>query len=150
MRMMMKKFMVFVGIWIVMITFGSMWINGEDLGMPDSGVTYEDLKIGTGMEALPGDIVTVHLTGWLGDRKEAEKEFFSSYDSNMPVSFKLGTQMVMPGWNLGIAGMKAGGRRTLWIPSELAYGTKGVAGVVPPNSNLTFEVVLLEVKKGHP
>ena len=116
MRIMMKKFMVFVGIWIVMITFGPMWINGEDLGMPDSGVTYEDLEIGTGMEALPGDIVTVHLTGWVGDRKDTEKEFFSSYDSNMPVSFKLGTQMVMPGWNLGIARHEGGRQAHIMDP----------------------------------
>ena len=67
----------------------------------------------------------------------------------MPVSFKLGTQMVMQGWNLGIAGMKLGGRRTLWITSELAYGAKGVSGIVPPNTNVTFEVELLEVKKSH-
>ena len=147
MRMIMKTFKAFVGIWIVMVTFGPISINGEVFGTLNSGLTYEDLEIGTGMKAETGDIVTVHMTGWLGDRKEAQKEFFSSYDRNMPLSFKLGTQRVMQGWNLGITGMKVGGRRTLWIPSELAYGAKGVSGIVPPNTNVTFVVELLEVKK---
>ena len=146
----MKTLMVFLGIWIVTITFGPMSINGEELSVLNSGLTYEDLEIGTGMEAATGDIVTVHMTGWVGDRKEAQKEFFSSYDRNMPISFKLGTQMVMQGWNLGIAGMKAGGRRRLWIPSELAYGAEGVSGIVPPNADLIFEIELLEIKRGHP
>jgi len=146
----MKTLMVFLGIWIVTITFGPMSINGEELSVLNSGLTYEDLEIGTGMEATTGDIVTVHMTGWVGDRKEAQKEFFSSHDRNMPISFKLGTQMVMQGWNLGIAGMKAGGRRRLWIPSELAYGAEGVSGIVPPNADLIFEIELLEIKRGHP
>lgn len=146
----MKTLMVFLGIWIVTITFGAMSINGEELSVLNSGLTYEDLEIGTGMEAATGHIVTVHMTGWVGDRKEAQKEFFSSYDRNMPISFKLGTQMVMQGWNLGIAGMKAGGRRRLWIPSELAYGAEGVSGIVPPNADLIFEIELLEIKRGHP
>ena len=56
----------------------------------------------------------------------------------------------MQGWNPGIAGMKAGGRRRLWIPSELAYGAEGVSGIVPPNADLKFEIELLEIKRGHP
>ena len=68
------------------------------------------------------------------------------HDRGKPVSFKLGTDKVMPGWNLGIAGMKVDGKRRLMIPSELGYGAKGVTGMISPNTDLIFEVELLEVK----
>jgi FKBP-type peptidyl-prolyl cis-trans isomerase len=62
------------------------------------------------------------------------------------VAFKLGTGNVMPGWNIGVAGMKVGGKRRLMVPSELAYGADRVGAVILPNSDLIFEIELLEVK----
>ena len=106
-----------------------------------SGLTYEELAIGDGAEAAPGQQVTVHYTGWLADGTK----FDSSKDRGDPFVFKLGRGQVIKGWDEGVAGMKVGGRRKLTIPPELGYGARGAGGVIPPNATLTFEVELLAV-----
>ena len=141
----MKKLMAFASLFIVMIIFNPMLTAGEAIVVTDSGLDYQDLRIGTGATAKVGSIVVIHIIGWLDDNGQKGKEFIRSHDSGKPVSFKLGTQKVMQGWNLGIAGMKGGGKRRLMVPSELGYGKKRV-GVVPPNTDLIFEVELLEVR----
>jgi FKBP-type peptidyl-prolyl cis-trans isomerase len=91
----------------------------------------------------------VHYTGWLYDPKAADKhgtKFDSSKDRGEPFSFKLGARQVISGWDQGVAGMKVGGTRTLVIPSDLAYGTRGAGGVIPPNATLVFDVELLDVR----
>jgi FKBP-type peptidyl-prolyl cis-trans isomerase len=108
-----------------------------------SGLKYADIKIGSGKEAVSGDSVTVHYSGWL----ENGKRFDSSVIRNKPLSFKLGRGTVIAGWEEGIAGMKVGGIRQLVIPPDLAYGEYGAAGVIPPNATLIFDVQLLKVKK---
>src|SRR5262249_60668490 len=107
-----------------------------------SGLKYEDLKEGTGDAAKAGDTVEVHYTGWLKDGKK-----FDSSVGKQPFTFKLGAGMVIKGWDEGVAGMKAGGKRKLIIPAELGYGARGAGGVIPPNAELTFEVELLQIKK---
>jgi len=146
MRGTMNKLMAFVSMFIVMIVFNSLSLAGEGIIATDSGFKYKDLLIGTGAIAEVGKVAVVHLTGWLDDNGQKGKEFISSHDRGKPVSFKLGTEKVMQGWNLGVAGMKVGGKRRLMIPSELGYGAKRAAEVVPPNTDLIFEVELLEVK----
>ena len=106
-----------------------------------SGLKYVDTKVGTGDEAKKGDTVQVHYTGWLKDGKK----FDSSKDRGRPFSFRLGAGQVIKGWDEGVAGMKVGGTRTLVIPSDLAYGARGVPNVIPPNSELRFEVELLKI-----
>ena len=106
-----------------------------------SGLKYTDEKVGTGKEAKPGDKVQVHYTGWL---KNGTK-FDSSKDRGQPFSFPLGLGRVINGWDEGVAGMKEGGKRKLVIPSDLAYGDEGRPPVIPPKSELTFEVELLKV-----
>jgi len=142
----MKKFMAFVSIFIFMIVFNSLSLAGEGIVVTDSGFKYQDLKIGAGATAKFGNIVVITVIGWLDDNGQKGLEFIDSHDRGKPVSFKLGTEKIMQGWNVGVAGMKVGGRRQLIIPSELGYGTKGAAEVVPPNTALIFEVELLEVK----
>ncbi len=107
-----------------------------------------DVKTGTGKEALAGSTVTVHYSGWLFDAKAA-KNRGTAFDSSVgksPFSFPLGAKRVIKGWDMGVAGMKIGGKRTLIIPAELAYGERGAGNVIPPNAPLVFDVELLDVK----
>jgi rhodanese-related sulfurtransferase len=104
-------------------------------------VDIKDLAAGDGAEALRQSRVTVHYTGWLADGTK----FDSSLDRHDPFSFTLGGGRVIAGWDMGVAGMKVGGKRELVIPPELAYGQKGAGSVIPPNATLKFEVELLAV-----
>jgi FKBP-type peptidyl-prolyl cis-trans isomerase FkpA len=108
-----------------------------------------DTQVGAGREAEIGFNVTVHYTGWLYDptaEGNKGKKFDSSVDRKEPFNFFLGGQQVIQGWDEGFAGMKIGGKRTLIIPPEMAYGARGAGGVIPPNATLVFDVELLDVK----
>jgi FKBP-type peptidyl-prolyl cis-trans isomerase FkpA len=107
-----------------------------------SGLQILEMTPGAGAEAKKGDSVEVHYTGWLKDGKK----FDSSLDRGQPFAFRLGQGMVINGWDEGVAGMKIGGKRKLIIPASLAYGDRGAGSVIPPNSELTFEVELLRIK----
>jgi FKBP-type peptidyl-prolyl cis-trans isomerase FkpA len=109
---------------------------------PDAKVQMQDLVVGKGQEAKSGDVVSVHYVGTLTDGKE----FDQSRKRGQPFSFPLGQGRVIKGWDMGVAGMKVGGKRKLTIPPSLGYGDRG-AGSIPPNSTLVFEVELLEIKK---
>lgn len=102
----------------------------------------EDIKVGTGLEAVAGKRVTVNYKGTLTDGTK----FDSSYDRGTPFTFNLGAGEVIKGWDQGVVGMKIGGKRKLTIPSELGYGSRGAGAVIPPDATLIFEVELLEVK----
>ena len=107
-----------------------------------------DTVVGKGKEAVVGKTVEVHYTGWLYEPK-APKQHGKQFDSSVgrgPFSFPLGSGRVIKGWDEGVAGMKVGGKRTLVIPPELAYGKRGAGGVVPPDATLVFDVELLDVK----
>jgi FKBP-type peptidyl-prolyl cis-trans isomerase FkpA len=108
-----------------------------------------DTVVGTGKEAVAGTSVEVNYTGWLHDPKAADMHG-AKFDSSVgrgPFSFPLGAGRVIKGWDQGVAGMKVGGKRTLIIPSELAYGERGAAGgKIPPGATLIFDVELLDVK----
>ena len=110
-----------------------------------AGLIVEDVLVGNGDEALSGKTVTVHYTGWLVEGGKAGKKFDSSRDRNDPFAFPLGKGKVIRGWDEGVAGMKAGGKRKLTIPPALGYGARGAGGVIPPDATLLFEVELLKV-----
>jgi FKBP-type peptidyl-prolyl cis-trans isomerase len=108
-----------------------------------------DVKQGTGAEAVSGRPVVVHYTGWLYDPAQPGgkgAKFDSSRDRKEPFSFPLGAGRVIKGWDEGVAGMKVGGQRTLVIPPDMGYGARGAGGVIPPNATLIFDVELLDVK----
>ncbi|NDV12041.1 FKBP-type peptidyl-prolyl cis-trans isomerase [Crenobacter caeni] len=106
-----------------------------------SELIIEDIEVGTGAEATSGQEVTVHYSGYLTDGSK----FDSSRDRYQPFSFPLGAGHVIKGWDLGVAGMKVGGKRKLTIPPHLGYGARGAGGVIPPNATLVFDVELLSV-----
>jgi hypothetical protein len=106
-----------------------------------SGLSIIDLEVGSGEAAAAGKTLSLHYTGWLADGTK----FSSSLDTGQPFDLVLGQARVIPGWEEGLVGMKAGGRRRLIIPSELAYGESGRPPLIPPNAELTFDVELLGV-----
>ncbi|MCK5813694.1 MAG: FKBP-type peptidyl-prolyl cis-trans isomerase [Cocleimonas sp.] len=111
--------------------------------------TKTDVKVGDGAEAKAGQSVSVHYTGWLyepNSPKSHGKKFDSSRDRNQAFVFPLGAGRVIKGWDQGVVGMKVGGQRTLIIPSDMAYGSRGAGGTIPPNATLIFDVELIEVK----
>jgi FKBP-type peptidyl-prolyl cis-trans isomerase FkpA len=114
-------------------------------------VQVVDHVIGKGTEATYGSTVVVNYTGWFYKplaAKQHGRKFDSSLDAGRePLEFQLGARQVIKGWEQGVQGMKVGGKRTLIIPSELAYGKRGAGGgSIPPDSDLIFDVELLKVK----
>jgi peptidylprolyl isomerase len=120
--------------------------NGPTVQLPTgpapTQLVVKDLKAGTGPEAKSGDQVTVQYIGVL---YEDGTKFDASYDHGQPFSFQLGGGNVIPGWDQGVAGMKAGGRRELIIPPDLAYGAQGQPPTIPANATLVFVIDLVSV-----
>lgn len=114
------------------------------LAEPGAKLMSVDLALGKGAEAKTGDTVSVQYVGTLADGKEFDS---SRKPGRTPFVFQLGQGRVIRGWDQGVVGMKVGGKRKLVIPPALAYGERGMPPVIPPNSTLTFEVELLEIKK---
>lgn len=108
-----------------------------------SGVSYIDASVGTGAMAQTGQTVSVHYTGWLA----ADGQQFDSSLSRGPFTFTLGAGQVIRGWDEGIPGMRVGGKRRLFIPAALAYGSRG-QGAIPPDADLIFDVELRAVSGG--
>ncbi len=104
------------------------------------GLSYVDSVLGDGPEVQPDDWVSVHYTGWLYVDGQKGDKFDSSVDRGEPITFPLGHSYVIPGWEKGIPGMHVGGKRTLLISPELAYGERGHPPVIPANSTLMFDV----------
>ncbi len=120
---------------------------GEIVTLP-SGLRLVDTKVGDGPSPRPGSICVMHYTGWLYENGAKGAKFDSSLDRGAPFSFPLGQHQVIKGWDEGVATMKVGGKRTLIIPPELGYGSRGAGGVIPPGATLIFDVELLAVKNG--
>jgi FKBP-type peptidyl-prolyl cis-trans isomerase len=113
-----------------------------------SGLKYIDTKPGPGAAPKIGQTVKVHYTGWLYSATTPNNKgtkFDSSRDRGAHFSFPLGEGRVIKGWDQGVAGMKVGGQRTLVIPADLGYGTRGAGSAIPPNAALIFDVELFGV-----
>jgi peptidylprolyl isomerase len=111
-----------------------------------SGLQYTETLAGSGPKPQPGEIVSVNYTGKLADGTK----FDSSYDRGEPIKFALDRGQVIKGWDEGIALMNKGGKATLVIPPNLAYGDRGAGNVIPPNATLTFDVELVDITPGSP
>ena len=110
-----------------------------------SGLKYIIQNQGDGNKPHPGDRVSVHYSGYLTNGTK----FDSSYDRKKPFEFTLGQGKVIKGWDEGVALLNIGTKAKFFIPSDLAYGSRGAGGVIPPNATLIFEVELLDIVPGH-
>jgi peptidylprolyl isomerase len=110
--------------------------------VPSYQLEIEDIAVGEGEEAAPGQVVEVHYVGvsWKNG-----KEFDASWNRGNTFKFGLGKGQVISGWDQGVAGMKVGGRRRITIPPNLAYGKRGAGGVIGPDETLVFVVDLIGV-----
>lgn len=106
-----------------------------------SGLQYIDIAVGSGASPQTGNAVTVHYTGFLMD----STKFDSSVDRGEPFTFMIGVGQVIKGWDEGVASMKTGGKRKLIVPASLAYGSRGIPPVIPPDAELVFDVELISV-----
>lgn len=100
-----------------------------------------EIIVGEGKKTVKGALLIVHYDGYLEDGTK----FDSSRDKGVPFRFVFGTGRVIKGWDQGLVGMKVGGQRELLVPAHLAYGDRKVGDLIPANSNLMFEVELLDV-----
>jgi len=117
--------------------------KGKGWKTMENGLEINVLKDGNGDPVEAGDTVSVHYTGTFLDGRK----FDSSLDRDEPFQFTVGAGRVIQGWDLGVVGMQVGERRSLRIPSNLAYGSRGAGGAIPPNTDLLFEIELLEIRK---
>jgi peptidylprolyl isomerase len=116
---------------------------GPITGEPPADLQVEDITMGDGDEARPGQYVSVH---YVGVAHSSGKEFDASYNRGEPFQFPLGGGQVIAGWDQGVTGMRVGGRRRLTIPPHLGYGDRGAGGVIKPGETLIFVVDLLGVQ----
>lgn len=121
--------------------------TGTMAATPHDGLEVTDTVVGSGATAVPRSLLTVHYTGWLYSATAPDKRGvqFETSVGRTPYAFQLGIGTVIAGWDRGVLGMKAGGKRTLVIPADLAYGAR-VTPIIPANSTLVFEVEVLTVK----
>ncbi len=111
-------------------------------------LSKKDIVIGTGLTASSGANISVRYTGWLYDSSapDLRGKMFDSTEKREPLEFQLGKGQVVKGWDQGILGMRVGGKRTLIIPSSLAYGKDGSDDTIPPNAALVFDVELVDIR----
>jgi peptidylprolyl isomerase len=111
------------------------------------GVKITILKEGTGNVAKSGDTVAMNYTGTLANGTVFDSNVDPKFNHVQPFIFTIGAGQVIKGWDVGVAGMKVGEKRTLEIAPEDAYGATGAGGVIPPNATISFDVELLQIKK---
>jgi len=112
-------------------------------GTPSGILEVDDLAAGDGAEATPGSTVTVH---YVGVAHSTGAEFDASWNRGEPFVFALGGGQVIRGWDMGVKGMRVGGRRKLVIPPHLGYGSSGAGAAIRPNETLIFVVDLIDVQ----
>jgi len=138
----MKRILIAIMLGLLFCATGAV----AEMVTTDSGLRYEDHETGMGSAAVAGDRVEVHYNGWLDNDGDKGQKFDSSVDRGQTFSFTLGAGRVIKGWDEGVVGMKVGGKRTLYIPSALGYGSRGAGRSIPPNADLIFDVEMIGIK----
>ena len=138
-----------VGLFLILTALGAGCASdkGNEIQFDHKAVLkemqVEDLGSGTGTAAELGDRLTVRYVG----KFEDGKVFDSSEQTGQDFSFHLGKREVIPAWDAGLVGMKAGGKRKLIVPPQLAYGARGFGSRIPPNKVLIYEVELIKISQ---
>jgi len=111
------------------------------------GVRYQILKPGRGDTVRVGDTITAHYTLWLPDGTLLQSSKEERGGTGVPLTRRIGRGELIPGWDMAVPGMTEGEVRKLWIPSEYAYGERGSGSVIPPNTDLTFEMEIVRTRR---
>ncbi|MCX6721508.1 MAG: FKBP-type peptidyl-prolyl cis-trans isomerase [Candidatus Staskawiczbacteria bacterium] len=148
----MNKTFVIVSVIILIIIAGGVYFLvqpkatlNQNMQNQNQGMKVEILQQGTGEGAKVGDNITVDYTGTLADGTKFDSSVDPSFGHVMPFPYTLGQNMVIQGWELGLLGMKAGEKRRLTIPPELAYGPNGRPPTIPANATLIFEITMVSI-----
>jgi FKBP-type peptidyl-prolyl cis-trans isomerase len=142
----MRKPAGYMTVIIIVIAFAAASMAEKGYIAAESGLMFQDLEVGSGETAEVDKIAVIHFSGWIDTKGMKGDLIFTSRDHGKPIAFKVGTARVIRGWNIGVIGMKVGGKRRLMVPSHLGYGNKGSGDTIPPNANLIFDIELIEVK----
>jgi FKBP-type peptidyl-prolyl cis-trans isomerase len=146
MRHAIKRFLLFTVLAAALATAGAL-LADEAFRSAAGGVRYKDIATGQGPEATSGMVATIHFTGWLDEQGVRGREIFDSRRRGEPVSFVIGTDGVMQGWNVGVLGMKPGGKRLLLVPPGMAWNGREPEEMVPPNASMMFRIELIELSE---
>ena len=142
-----KSKLMLVTTFVVVFLLGAqiVWSADEAFRAGPGGMRIKDTKAGVGVPAEPGMVATIHFTGWLDEKGARGREVYNSRREGRPVSFVVGTDGVMRGWNEGVQGMKPGGTRMLLVPPAMAFGNRQVDGIIPPNAPMMFRIELISL-----
>ena len=128
----------------------AVWANDTAFRSGPGGLRIKDIQTGQGQPATTGQVATIHFVGWIDEQGTRGRELYNTRAEGKPVSFVIGTDGVMAGWNEGVLGMRPGGKRMLLVPPGMAYGQRGVEGIVPENSSLMFRIELIGLRDAEP
>jgi len=146
MKPMVKKLLLIA---MLVLSFGLVagaWAEDGAFQVGPGGLRYKDLQMGQGPTAVAGQVATIHFVGWIDEQGKRGREIYNSRNRGQPVSFVIGTDRVMQGWNEGVTGMKPGGQRLLLVPPSMAWGGRAIDGVVPANAAMMFRIELVSLE----
>lgn len=133
----------------LVLSFGftaGTWAEEAAFQAGPGGLRFKDLQVGQGPAAVAGQVATIHFVGWIDEHGARGREIYNSRNQGQPVSFVIGTEGVMQGWNEGVIGMQAGGARMLLVPPSMAWGGRQIDDVVPANAAMMFRIELIKLE----
>jgi len=146
MKPMVKK-ILFISTFVLSLGLAAnAWAGDDAFQAGPGGLRFKDLQLGQGPAAVKGQVATIHFVGWIDEHGTRGKEIYNSRRQGQPVSFLIGTEGVMQGWNEGVTGMKPGGKRLLLVPPSMAWGNRKVDDEVPANAAMMFRIELISLK----